>query len=147
MFKHLLVPTDGSPLSQATVERAVSFAKEACARITFFYAKPDAPATYSGIGAISSSHLTQEVHERLNSAAHEILGAAQQMAQAADVASNQVMLIGDHPAELIIQAAKSNGCDLIFMASHGRSGITALLLGSETHKVLTHSKIPVLVYR
>ena len=69
------------------------------------------------------------------------------MAQAADVVSNQVMLVGNHPAELIIQAAKSNDCDLIFMASHGRIGVTALLLGSETHKVLTHSKIPVLVYR
>ena len=88
-----------------------------------------------------------DVRERLDSAARDILNTAQQMAQAADVVSNQVMLVGNHPAELIIQAAKSNDCDLIFMASHGRSGVTALLLGSETHKVLTHSKIPVLVYR
>jgi nucleotide-binding universal stress UspA family protein len=88
-----------------------------------------------------------DVRERLDSAARDILNTAQQMAQAADVVNNQVMLVGNHPAELIIQAAKSNDCDLIFMASHGRSGVTALLLGSETHKVLTHSKIPVLVYR
>ena len=147
MFKHLLVPTDGSSLSKATIERAVSFAKEACARITFFYAKPEAPAAYAGIGAISSPHLTQDVRERLDSAARDILNTAQQMAQAADVVSNQVMLVGNHPAELIIQAAKSNDCDLIFMTSHGRSGVTALLLGSETHKVLTHSKIPVLAYQ
>ena len=88
-----------------------------------------------------------DVRERLDSAARDILNTAQQMAQAADVVNNQVMLVGNHPAELIRQAAKSNDCDLIFMASHGRSGVTALLLGSETHKVLTHSKIPVLAYQ
>ena len=99
--------------------------------------------------ACADFHLDVEidVRERLDSAARDILNTAQQMAQAADVVNNQVMLVGNHPAELIIQAAKSNDCDLIFMASHGRSGVTALLLGSETHKVLTHSKIPVLVYR
>ncbi len=147
MFKHLLVPTDGSPLSQDAVARAVSFAREAGARITFFYAKPEAPAAYLGLGAISNPHLTQELHERLDRAAHDILATAQQLAQAAGVDCQQLALVGDRPYELIIQAAESSGCDLIFMASHGRRGVTALLLGSETQQVLTHSKIPVLVYR
>lgn len=147
MFKHLLVPTDGSPLSQGAVERAVSFASEAGARITFFYAEPQAPTAYLGLGAISSPHLTQELHERLDSAARDILNAATQVAQAAGVDSQQLALQGDRPYELIIRAAESSDCDLIFMASHGRSGVTALLLGSETQKVLAHSRIPVLVYR
>lgn len=147
MFKHILVPTDGSQLSQDTVVRAVSFAREAGARITFFYAEPGVPNAYLGLGAISNPHLTQEVHERLDGAAHDILEAAQKVALEAGVECKPLVLIGDRPAALIIQAAESNGCDLIFMASHGRRGVSALLLGSETNKVLTHSKIPVLVYR
>ena len=147
MFKHLLVPTDGSQLSQDAVARAVSFAREAGARITFFHAEPEAPTAYLGLGAISNPHLNQELHERLDGAAQEILSAVRQVAQAAGVESEQLALVGDRPYELIIQAAESGGCDLIFMASHGRRGVTALLLGSETQQVLTHSKIPVLVYR
>lgn len=147
MFKHLLVPTDGSPLSQDAIARAVSFAREAGARITFFYAEPEAPAAYLGLGAIGNPHLSQELRERLDGAAQEILSAARQLAQAAGVDCQQLARVGDRPYELIIRAAESSGCDLIFMASHGRRGVTALLLGSETQKVLTHSKIPVLVYR
>ena len=147
MFKHILVPTDGSPLSHDAIVRAVSFAKESGARITFFYAQPDATAAYDGIGAISSPHLTQELRERLDGAAREILDAAEKVAQEAGLACQRVALVGSRPYELIIQAAQANGCDLIFMASHGRRGVSALLLGSETSKVLTHSRIPVLVYR
>jgi nucleotide-binding universal stress UspA family protein len=147
MFKHILVPTDGSTLSQDTVTRAVSFAKEAGARITLFYAESEALEAYVGMGAISSPHLTQELHERLDGAAKEILDAAEQVARDAGVECHRLVLVGSRPYELIIQAAESNACDLIFMASHGRKGISSLLLGSETQKVLTHSKIPVLVYR
>lgn len=147
MFKHLLVPTDGSPLSQDAVARAVSFAKEADARITFFYAQPQTPAAYAGLGAISDPHLTQQVRERQESATREILGAAAQVAVQAGVPCAQVALVGDSPYELIIRAAQAHDCDLIFMASHGRRGVSALLLGSETSKVLSHSRIPVLVYR
>jgi len=147
MFQHILVPTDGSPLSQDAVARAVSFTKEAGARITFFYAQPDTPAAYAGMGAISSPHLAQELRERLDGAAREILDAAEKVAGEAGLACTRVVLVGSKPYELIIQAAEANGCDLIFMASHGRRGVSALLLGSETTKVLTHSRIPVLVYR
>lgn len=147
MFKHLLVPTDGSPLSQDTVTRAASFAKEAGARITLFYANPESPLSYEGFGAISDANFTQEVRSRLDQAAKEILDDAEQRIRETDVPFQRVTLVGDHPYELIIKAAEENGCDLIFMASHGRRGISALLVGSETRKVLTHSKIPVLVYR
>lgn len=147
MFKHLLVPTDGSPLSQDSVARAVSFAKEAGARITLLYAEPESPAAYGGMGAISHPHLTQELQKRLDGAARDILDAAEQVAKDAGVEFGRVVLVGNHPYACIIQAAESNGCDLIFMASHGRRGVNALLMGSETQKVLTHSKIPVLVFR
>lgn len=147
MFKHILVPTDGSDLSQDTVARAVSYARESGARITLFYAKPESPAVYAGVGAIPSAHLMQEIEERLAGAARDILDAADQVARDAGVTCQRVVLVGSKPYELIIQAAESNGCDLIFMASHGRRGVSALLLGSETQKVLTHSRIPVLVYR
>jgi nucleotide-binding universal stress UspA family protein len=147
MFKHLLVPTDGSPLSQATVARAASYAKEAGARITLFYAKPPLPAAYDGVGGLSSAHLTQDMQARLDSAAQDTLTAAETLASEAGVSVEKMILVGFHPYELIIQAADTQGCDLIFMASHGRRGVSALLLGSETNKVLTHSKIPVLVYR
>lgn len=147
MFKHILVPTDGSHLSQDTVARAVSYAKETGARITLFYAEPEAPASYDGMGGIGSPQFTQEVNECLDQVAAEILDGAESLAREAGVVTDKVVLVGNRPHELIIQAAESKGCDLIFMASHGRRGVSALLLGSETNKVLTHSKIPVLVYR
>lgn len=147
MFKHILVPTDGSDLSQATVARAVSFAKEAGARVTLFYAEAPTPSFYAGLGAIADPHVMQEARERLDGAAQQVLDAASQIAQAAGVPHERLVLEGHKPYALIIQAAEQQGCDLIFMASHGRRGMDALLLGSETNKVLTHSKIPVLVYR
>jgi nucleotide-binding universal stress UspA family protein len=147
MFKHLLVPTDGSALSQRAVARAVSFAREAGARITFFYAEPEAPAAYMGLGAIANPHMAQDLQARLDGAAKDILDAAMQQARAAGVDSQPVARTGNRPYELIIAAAQTHGCDLIFMASHGRRGVEALLLGSETQKVLTHLTVPVLVYR
>lgn len=147
MFKRLLVPTDGSTLSQDTVARAVSFAQEAGAHLVFFYAEPEAPAAYLGLGAISGNHMSQDVQERLDGAAREILEAAAAVASQAGVSFEKVVKVGNRPSELIIDAAQVHDCDLIFMASHGRRGVSALLLGSETHKVLTHSTIPVLVYR
>jgi len=146
MFKHILVPTDGSPLSNANVARAASFAREAGARVTLFYACPDVKPC-EGPGAISSSHITPEIHDRLAEAAREIMDNAGETMHMAGVAFQCLVLVGNKPYELIIEAAESHACDLIFMASHGRHGVGALLLGSETQKVLTHSKIPVLIFR
>lgn len=147
MFTHILVPTDGSDLSQATVVRAVKFAKETGARLTFFYAEPVVPGVYAGLGVISDPQAQRTAQERLDSATHDILRSAEQVAQAAGVACECLARRGERPYALIIEAAQTQACDLIFMASHGRRGLDALLLGSETQKVLTHSKIPVLVYR
>ena len=147
MFKHILVPTDGSELSQDTVRRAVSFAKEAGAKITAFYAKPEFPVTYYGEGVLIDTTSPEKFAELSESQALEILGFAENLCKEAGVPCAKLSLTSDIPYEAIIDAATQSGCDLIFMASHGRRGFTSLLLGSETHKVLTHSTIPVLVYR
>lgn len=147
MFKHLLVPTDGSQLSQEAVTRAISFAREAGARITFFCAEKAFPTMYHGTGAIFDSHAPSQFHKAVDATAHAVLDAAEQQAQAAGVECSKLALASDQPYLAIIDAAERNGCDLIFMASHGRRGVGALLLGSETQKVLSHSTIPVLVYR
>ena len=147
MFKHILVPTDGSQLSQDTVRRAVSFARDAGARITAFYAKPEYPVTYYGEGALIDSTTPEQFSELAEQQAQQNLGFVENLCQEAGVHCNKLTLTSDIPYEAIIEAATQSDCDLIFMASHGRRGFSGLLLGSETNKVLTHSKIPVLVFR
>jgi nucleotide-binding universal stress UspA family protein len=147
MFKHLLVPTDGSQLSEATVARAVSFAKDAGARITFFYAQPDFPMPIYGEGALIDPTTPEQFAKSAEEEARKILGKAKQIADDAGVVADTDTVVNEVPYEAIIDAADRHGCDLIFMASHGRRGIAGLLLGSETQKVLTHTKIPVLIYR
>ena len=147
MFKHILVPTDGSALSADTVKKAVDFARETGAKITFFYAKPDYPVAFYGEGALIDPTTPEKFAEMAEKQAKEILDAAQALAATAGVPCATVSATSDAPYQAIIDAASANGCDLIFMASHGRRGLSGLLLGSETQKVLTHSKVPVLVYR
>lgn len=147
MFKHILVPTDGSPLSEGTVARAVSFAKDAGARITFFYAQPDFPMPIYGEGALIDPTTPEQFAKSAEEEARKILGKAKALADSEGVAADTDTIVNEVPYEAVIDAARRHGCDLIFMASHGRRGIAGLLLGSETQKVLTHSSIPVLVYR
>lgn len=147
MFKHILVPTDGSELSQDTARRAVSFAKEAGACITAFYAKPEYPVTYYGEGALIDSTTPEQFAELAEQQAQQTLGFVEKLCQDAGVTCDKITLTSDIPYEAIIEAATKSDSDLIFMASHGRRGLGGLLLGSETNKVLTHTKIPVLVYR
>lgn len=147
MFKHILVPTDGSQLSADTVKRAIPFAKEIGAKITFFFSKPDYPVAFYGEGALIDPTTPEKFAEMAEQQAQEILGAATRQAQEAGVDCNALSVVSDIPYEAIIDAVSNAGCDLIFMASHGRRGFSGLLLGSETQKVLTHSKVPVLVYR
>ena len=147
MFKHILVPTDGSALSTETAQRAISFAREAGARLTFFYAKPEYPVSFYGEGALIDPTTPEKFAELADQQAKEILDRYVGLSNAANVPCNVLSSTSDIPYEAIIDAALSAGADLIFMASHGRRGISGMLLGSETQKVLTHSKIPVLVYR
>lgn len=147
MFKHFLVPTDGSQLSKEAVTRAVALAKEVGARVTFFFAKPDYPVAFYGEGALIDPTTPERFAEIADRQAQEILSQAIKVSDAAGIKSASLSEVSDLPYEAIISAAERSGCDLIFMASHGRKGISGLLLGSETQKVLTHSQIPVLVYR
>lgn len=147
MFKHILVPTDGSELSQATVEKAVTFASEVGARITFYYAQPDFPMPIYGEGALIDPTTPEQFAQSAASEAKAILDRANNAAQAAGVTASTDTVVCEVPYEGIIDAAARCSCDLIFMASHGRKGIAGLLLGSEAQKVLSHSKIPVLIYR
>ena len=147
MFKHILVPTDGTQFSQDAVRRAVSFAKDTGASITAFYAKREFqnPSHYTG-GEMAYLHPWEgEANEEKR--AGEILRFVEDLCREAGVKCGKLTLTSNTVYEAIIDAASSSNCDLIFMASHGRRGLSALLLGSETHKVLTHSKIPVLVHR
>ncbi len=145
MFKHILLPTDGSPFSEDAARQAVAFAKAAGAKITAFYVKPEYPATYAAEGIVfdSPGRFEQLAEEE----GQEVLGFVEDICQKAGVSCTKLIHTHDAVYAAIIEAASQNECDLIFMASHGRSGIGAILLGSETNKVLTHSKIPVLVYR
>lgn len=147
MFKHVLVPTDGSELSEATVNRAISFAQDAGARITFFYAQPDFPMPIYGEGALIDPTTPEQFAQSAAQEAARILDSAKGKADAVGVVCDTDTQINEIPYEAIIDAAERHGCDLIFMASHGRRGLASLLLGSETQKVLTHTRIPVLVYR
>lgn len=147
MFNHLLVPTDGSPLSDKAVERAVSFVKEAKAQLTFLYVTPDETTSIYGDAALLRSIDPQLVSRTISRRIDNVLNKAQVVAEAAGVSCKLLSAVSNEPFEAIIAAATNGGCDLILMASHGYRGVKGLLLGSQTQKVLTHSTIPVLVYR
>lgn len=145
MFKHLLVPTDGSPLSEAAIRVAVTFGKGFQARITGFHAIPEYRIFTHRIDMLED---TQERFAQIaEQHAERYLGMIAQAAKEAGVPCDTIHVTSDHPYEAIIRAAEERNCDLIVMASHGRAGVQGLLIGSETQKVLTHSRIPVLVYR
>jgi nucleotide-binding universal stress UspA family protein len=147
MFKHILIPCDGSELSNRVVDKAIEFAREIDARITGFYAQPEYSVPYYE-GGIPIDAMTPESFSALTeSQAKSILDDVAQKANAVGVVCDTYTSANDATYQAIIDAANAKGCDLIFMASHGRRGIAGLLMGSETHKVLTHTTIPVLVYR
>jgi len=147
MFKKILLPTDGSDLSKKAVKKGVEFAKSIDAKIVGFFSPEDYRALmYSEY--IPPSLLSQEEFEaNTKKTAEKHLAFIEKTAKAAGVAYEGYYLSSIAPWEAIVEAAKKKRCDLIFMASHGRTGLGALVLGSQTTKVLTHSKIPVLVYR
>lgn len=147
MFKHLLIPTDGSAMSTETVDRAISFAHESGAKITFFHVKPEFPIALYGEGAFVDPSTPQQFAELADQQGKSILAACKDKADAAGVTCDLLSQTSGSVHGAIVAAASEVGADMIFMASHGRRGLSSLLLGSETHKVLTHSTIPVLVFR
>ncbi|MFY9328886.1 MAG: universal stress protein [Georgfuchsia sp.] len=147
MFKHILVPTDGSTMSTETADRAISFAREAGAKLTFFHVKPDFPIALYGEGALIDPTSPQQFAELADQQAKSILAECTDKARIAGVVCDTLSQTSGSIHGAIVAAANEVKADLIFMASHGRRGLSSLLLGSETHKVLTHSTIPVLVFR
>ncbi len=145
MFKHLMLPTDGSEASQATLLKGVRLAKEFNARITGISVVPEFHVMTFNTTMIEDTKDVFIAESR--SQARKYLTLLKKAADEEGVPCETEVVLSDHPYEAIIQASESKGCDLIMMASHGRRGVQALLIGSETQKVLTHSKLPVLVYR
>jgi len=147
MFKNVLIPTDGSKLSAKAIKSGVIFAKSINARVTGCYVIEPFQPYYFGDYIPPDMPTPKEFERHAREAGEKYLKQIEAAAHAARLTYSGSVVKSDRPYAGIINAAKKGGCDVIFMASHGRSGLSGLLLGSETHKVLTHSKIPVLVYR
>ena len=145
MYKHILIPTDGSELSKKAVDHGIELAKALNAEVT--------AVTISEpfhIFAVEPGMLTDtpdEYKKRIAAVTAKYLKVATDAAAAASVPCDVVQVEHEHPYETIIDTARKKGCDAIVMASHGRRGVSAVVLGSETVKVLTHSKMPVVVVR
>jgi nucleotide-binding universal stress UspA family protein len=147
MYKHILIPTDGSELSEKAIGAGIDFARFVGARVTGFTAIPEyqipSESELMSRHAISLPDYERDAKKQAESALQTIAD----QARAAGVNYDADFALSDVPHEAIIRAAQKHGCDLIFMASHGRRGLSALVHGSETQAVLTHSTIPTLVYR
>jgi nucleotide-binding universal stress UspA family protein len=145
MYKQILIPTDGSDLSRKAIEQGVALAKSIGASVVGITVSPSFH-TFA-IDPVMVTETPEQYQKNCEARAEQHLGVIRDAAKAARVPCQSVHGISDHPYEAIISAARDKQCDLIFMASHGRRGVSAVVLGSETTKVLTHSKIPVLVCR
>jgi nucleotide-binding universal stress UspA family protein len=149
MYRHILIPTDGSELSEKAVEHGVALAKSINARVTGLTVS--APFHMSSgalpVWPLIHSATPEEYRDHIEAVCMSCLGAVKNAATAAGVICDIVQVEHDQPYLAIVHTAARKLCDLIVMASHGRRGTAAIVLGSETVKVLTHSSIPVLVYR
>lgn len=149
MYKHILIPTDGSALAREAVLAGLKLARKLGARVTGFYAAPPPmPIEYRGLFPIGYADADPAERARaIEKAAARHLEVIEKAARAAGVRCKVEHVTDDFPADAIVAAARRNHCDLIFMGSHGRHGFRSSLLGSQTQKVLSKSKIPVLVHR
>jgi nucleotide-binding universal stress UspA family protein len=146
MYKHILIPTDGSPQSAKAIAGAIELAKAIGAKVTGLFAAPPAtPIFYRD--NLPAGFGTMEEHKQLiEESAARFLEVVTQAAKQAGVPCEIISVTSDYPADTILETAAERNCDLIVMATHGRRGISSVLLGSETQRVVTHAKIPVLVY-
>jgi nucleotide-binding universal stress UspA family protein len=145
MYKHILLPTDGSDLSRKAIQYGIALAKSAGAKVSGITVT--VPFHVFAIDPDTLTDTPASYQKRVAAVAAKYLEQIKKAAAAAGVSCDVISLEHEQPYQAIIDTAKKNGCDLIVMASHGRRGLSALVLGSETVKVLTHSTIPVLVYR
>jgi nucleotide-binding universal stress UspA family protein len=147
MYKHILIPTDGTPTADKAVAAGLKFAKWSKAKVTVFTAMPEYRMPTSSEVAAHRVMPIDEYERRAKTQAQKLLDKVARRAKTAGVRLDTESVLSDRPAEAIVTAAKRKGCDLIFIGSRGRTGIKALLLGSQTHEVLNRSSIPTLVYR
>jgi nucleotide-binding universal stress UspA family protein len=145
MYKHILIPTDGSELAAKAVRYGASLAKCLGAKVTLLTVT--SPYHIFTVETMMVEDTPAEYTKDVQADAAKLLAAAADTAKAAGVGCETVQVEHEHVYRAIIDTAKSKGCDLIVMASHGRRGISAIVLGSVTVKVLTHSRTPVLVHR
>jgi nucleotide-binding universal stress UspA family protein len=145
MYRHIPIPTDGSALAEKAVEHGITLAKKIGAKITV--PTVSMPFHVLTTDAQMIEDTAPQYKRRTEAHAAKILKAAADVARGAGVAYATSHVEHEHPYRAIIETADAKGCDLIAMASHGRRGVSAIVLGSEIVKVLTHSNVPVLVYR
>lgn len=152
MYKHILAPTDGSEVARKGVDRALELAKALSARVTIIAVTEPLPAYpgsfgHANLGVATSAAAIFDFAVEQGRAASALLDDAKQSADRQGVSAETLLVQEAQPAEAIIEAAKSRECDLIVMASHGRRGLSRLLLGSKTAEVVAQSHVPVLVVR
>ncbi len=148
MFKHILIPTDGSDISTKAISAAVAFARETGARVTGYYAMDKTPARVFGEGyQFPDLRTAKQFEESVHAVGAKYVAQIARAAHKAGVKFQSLLTQAATPYEGIVEAARKSGCDAIFMASHGRKGLAKVALGSVTNKVLAYSKLPVLVYR
>lgn len=145
MHKHILIATDGSELSERAVHEGIDLAKAVGAKVTLLTASPHLRVFETDSKRITSSSDTYKADCEKRASAD--LAPGEKYAQSSGVKADSLHVFSDHPFQAIIDQATKGQCDLVVMASHGRKGVAGVLLGSETTKVLTHSKVPVLVCR
>jgi nucleotide-binding universal stress UspA family protein len=148
-YKHILLPIDGSEMSRKAEKECIALAKSGGAKVTALHVVSHFHLHYQPWAAPRSVHtkIESQHEEEAREAAQKMVDALVTRAKEKGVPCDGLVVVGDHPYEEIIKSAEARKCDLIMMASHGRRGLDAVLLGSETAKVLTHSRIPVLVVR
>jgi len=147
MFKHILVPTDGSKLSQKAVKEAFDLARSSKAKVTALHVFPKFSGSPYGTFGPSEDVLEEAHRNQAQAEGDRLFTTIRKSADAAGVPFDAVLVENNDVWEQVISTAKKKKCDLICMASHGRRGLAGVVLGSETNKVLTHSDIPVLVLR
>lgn len=147
MFKHILLPTDGSKLSDKAIKRGIGLAKKSKARVTVIHVVPEFTMMVDEGITMLSPALKKRFEDEGRARAEKMLGEIARLARARGVRCTTLCVASDLPYQQIIATARKKKCDLILMASHGRRGFSSLLLGSETAKVLMHSKVPVLIVR
>jgi len=149
MYKHILIPTDGSDFAQKGVEHGLALAKALGSAVTIVVATDPMPMAGLALGAgwVATPIAMSEYEEMQKKFAGETLAAAQAAADKAGVKADRLHVPDARAADAILETAEARGCDLIVMASHGRRGVERMLLGSQTAEVVSHSKLPVLVVR